>query len=74
VPAVPATSVTFMISTVKALHTDVGRMVLKKLCTPADADCGRAAAEIEASAHAKDHYINNDAIRILHTASVDVLW
>jgi hypothetical protein len=48
-------------------------MVREKLCIPADADPGRAAAQIEASVHAKDYHIDNDAIRNLRTASVDVL-
>jgi hypothetical protein len=49
-------------------------MIREKLCIPADADPGRAAAQIEASVHAKDYHIDNDAIRNLRTASVDVLW
>jgi hypothetical protein len=49
-------------------------IVREKLCIPADADPGRAAAQIEASVHAKGYHIDNDAIRNSRTASVDVLW
>jgi hypothetical protein len=63
-----------MRSILKGLCADVRRIIRDKLCIPANADPGKVAEQIEASVHAKDYHIDNDAIRNLRTGCVDVLW